>query len=89
MSVVEDIQAIQVAYPGAHVNVSVYTKFVTVSVHPLPAEQFPDRDDEKYPNGIHVTSGESGAYLSSYRYEDKDVEAAVRAAAEVVLAVKL
>lgn len=89
MSVVEDIQAIQAAYPGAHVKVSVYTKFVTVSVHPLPAEQFPDRDDKKYPNGIHVMRGESGAaYLSSYRYEDKDVEAAVRAAAEAVLAVK-
>ncbi|AGT12163.1 hypothetical protein JABBAWOKKIE_64 [Mycobacterium phage Jabbawokkie] len=88
MSVVEDIQAIQAAYPSAHVNVSVYTNFVSVSVHPLPTEQFPERDDKKYPNVIYVKHGEPGAYLSSHRYEDKDVEAAVRAAAEAVLAVK-
>ncbi|MEX7474246.1 hypothetical protein AB4Z39_31620 [Mycobacterium adipatum] len=84
MTVVDDIRTIQDSYPDANVGVSVQKDFVVVTVQPLPVEVFPARDTREYPNGTYVLHGDSSASVTSFRYADKDVDAAVAAALAVV-----
>lgn len=86
MSAAELIEAIQAAYPDVNVNVCVQSDFVTVSVSRLPVEVFPVRDTREYPNGTYVLHDPDGlrASVKSFRYADKDVDAALSAALAVV-----
>jgi len=85
VSTVELIAAIQAVYPGVNVGVSVAPGYVTVSLHPLPIDVFPERNTDEYPNGTYVNhhKGEL-AFLTSFRYADKDVDAALAAALAAV-----
>lgn len=80
------IRAIQGAYPGAIVNVGVLQEFVSVSVSRLPVDVFPERSTSEYPNGTYVVHDTDGlrAAVTSFRYADKDVDAALDAAWQVV-----
>lgn len=86
MTVVDDIRAIQAMYPEVNVNLTVQADFVTVTVQPLPPKLFPPRDTNDYPVGTYVVQDDSfkGAHLTSFRYADKDVDAAVAAALAVI-----
>lgn len=89
MSTAELIRAIQDAHPGANVNVGVQLDFVTVSVSRLPVDAFPVRDTREYPNGTYVLHDPDGSWASvtSFRYADRDIDAALEAALAVVTAV--